>query len=64
MQGFFQKKTKTKFLRNDGGQAKIHKIYEVHTLACSTCVYLFQHSGVREHDRACPCVNLLQLFFQ
>ena len=27
----------TKFLRNDGGQAKIHKIYEVHTLTCSTC---------------------------
>ena len=37
--GFFLEKIfrggKTKFSRNEGGQAKIHKIYVVHTL--STC---------------------------
>ena len=39
---------KTKFSRNDGGQAKIHKIYVVHTL--STCTSF----SMLESDRACP----------
>ena len=39
---------KTKFSRNGGGQAKIHKIYVVHTL--STCTSF----SMLESDRACP----------
>ena len=41
----------TKFSRNEGGQAKIHKIYAVHTV--STCTSF----SMLESDRACPCVN-------
>ena len=41
----------TKFSRNEGGQAKIHKIYVVHTV--STCTSF----SMLESDRACPCVN-------
>ena len=41
----------TQFSRNEGGQAKIHKIYVVHTV--STCTSF----SMLESDRACPCVN-------
>ena len=41
----------TKFSRNEGGQAKINKIYVVHTV--STCTFF----SMLESDRAWPCVN-------
>ena len=55
VQGFFLGKIfrggKTKFSRNDGGQAKIRKIYVVHTV--STCTSF----SMLESDRACPFVD-------
>ena len=41
----------TKFSRNEGGQAKMHEIYVVHTV--STCTSF----SMLESDRACPCVK-------
>ena len=53
--GFFLEKIfregKTKFSRNEGGQAKIHKMYVVYTLSTFTSFIML------ESDRACPCIN-------
>ena len=55
MQCFFLEKifrgVETKFSRNEGGQAKINKIYVVYTV--STCTSF----SMLESDRACPCVK-------
>ena len=66
-QGFLGKKFrggKTKFSRNKGGQAEIHKIYVVHALSTCTSFSMLESENMTGLALVLICFNIFQVLIQ